>query len=215
MKQNKIIPLLIFLVVLGGLVYGIKYYYDDSQLWRIKITYEDGINIRSDHYSHVSHFNKAYAGEKYIVHDVWNEDPKFVWYQVELTKTKLVWIASAREEPWVEEINNPKAKKLNTNYIDYDKPEVNFTTTPYETNTLNTITYDHVEIFDRSKYEVSHQVYLEGRTENNPEEQYWLEITVEDIFGNVTNKTQKVVFTTNPNPNDIKDFSVLEAKRQQ
>lgn len=214
-KKLKLLPVLILLTILGVSGFAIKYFYDDSKLWKITVTYNGGVNIRTDHYYYSSHYGKAQKGSKHKVLETWTGDSKFIWYKIAYDKKKTAWIASSRSEPYVEEINNPKAKELGTDHIDYDAPVVTFTYNPYNITNINSIKYDHIKVTDSSKYEIKHKVYLEKKSKDNPQDQYWLEVTVTDSFGNSKEVVQKITFATNPDKNSVEDFSVLKEKQNK
>ena len=179
--------------------------FNSSWLVEIKI---DELNVRktADLYE-FGPLGTVKRGEKYKILEINLDNEKYVWYKIEWNKREA-WIASERNNPTVTEINNPNYTE-GAYRIDYVKPEIKYTETTYHTDSMETITYDHLEIIEESEYEITSKVYIEDCPTYH---QYWIVYTVVDSFGNKNSKTQNIVFDkTEPNKKEVGNLKEIRS----
>ncbi len=205
--MKKTFFLIVVLSILGVAGFFVFSYIKDSKTWKIEVTHSS-INVREDHSPHTRLLGEVYFGDKYKVIDIYLEDLKFVWYKIKLDdKDKTIgWVASARAVPYVKELNNPDERYRGEIFIDYKRPVIKYFTDDYETASLKTITYDHLEIVEDSDYTIKHLVYFEEFPKDRKGPQYWIKYIVEDEFGNKSSKVQRIIFDIAPNRNELLDF---------
>ena len=80
----------------------------------------------------------------------------------------------------------------------------------YKTESIDTITLDHLEIIEDSEYEVTYEIYKEEEPQDVPGPQYWIQYTVVDAFDNKTVKVQRIEFEITPPDDRVLDFSELD-----
>ena len=132
-----------------------------------------------------------------------------LWYKIEYDKGKYGWIANPRSA-------NPKkqskyeALKDGNNPNDIAKPKIRFFDSVYYVNSIDEITYDHLEVTDdKEGVVVTHKIYHEV-DETEGKDQYWIQYIATDASGKTTKKVQKVVFNVRPDESKVLDFSTLE-----
>lgn len=206
----KAFKFIILIVIIAGIGFGGYKIYEkineDKTAWKIEIT-NKYINVRSKHDQYEALVGKVTKGEKFKVLDIYLEDRNYVWYKIE-TGDKLGWVASSRSKPYVKEVNNPNAK--NTDYkIDYANPVVKYYEEKYYAKNIDSITYDHLEITDDSKWTIKSEIYIE---ECFDYQQYWITYEVTDEFNNKTEKIQCIVFEEEPPRSKVKDLSEIRAE---
>ena len=187
--MKKVIKFLFVIVIVCGLGYvGYKYYeknkpIDYTAKWHIEIK-KDYINIREFPEQYSRSMGKALKGEKYLVEEVNLEDDTYVWY-----KTSKGWIANSRSNhDWIVDNNNDK---------DIYKPVLKFKEDTYYVKNIQSINYDSLELWDDSRYEVKHEVFID-HNDMDRGTQYWIKYTITDSVGNSTSKLQRIVFEENP-----------------
>ncbi len=207
--MKKIIALLIVIGIGYGIYYFVSDYYEFRDAWKIEIT-NDSVNIRELSSATSNLLETAYSGEVYVVKEIYEEDLKFIWYKVELNDNEYGWIASAREVPYVEEINNPNKVSQEDYVIDYARPVIKYEEDTYNVYDVNNIKYDHLIIEEDSEYTVKHFVYLEENPTDRPGPQYWIEYIVTDENNNTSSKIQRIAFEINPSVDEVKLFEELD-----
>ncbi len=220
-KKNKrkvrvglIVTLIIIILVISAGYMGVKKIMNELEAeknaWKVEII-NDKINVRSKPDRFEALVGEVKKGNVYKVIDINLDDDQYVWYQIELNGSRTGWIASHRNEPYVREINNPNADDENSyeEAVDYSYPEVKYHEEEYQTESIDTIKYDHLEINSKSDYEISHKLYVE---ECPTYTQYWIEYTITNKIGNSTDKLQKISFINEPNPDDITSLSKIRKK---
>ncbi len=198
--------LFIFLVVFGTTKI-INIIDNDQKAWKVEII-NDYINVRNNHSVYDTKIDKVEKGHKYKVIDIYLEDDNYIWYKIKLDGGKEGWIASDRSEPYVKEINNPNIS-TDKEEIDYNKPILKFYTESYETESIDTITFSHLEIIEDSEYEITYEIYKEEDPVDVPGPQYWIKYIVIDAFNNRTAKVQRIIFEENPSDDKVLDFADL------
>lgn len=204
MKKTFFLIALIALLGIGGYVYTSVQ--KDKKAWKIEIINNEPVNVRENHSPHEYKLTEVYFGEKYQVLDIYLDDLKFVWYKIKLKDKRIGWISSSRGNPYVREYNNPDERFRGVIDIDYKKPEIWFDEDEYYTDSLKTISYDHLRIVEDSDYEINHYIYYEEFPKDRSTPQYWIKYIVTDEFKNVSSKIQRIIFETEPNRNDVLDF---------
>jgi hypothetical protein len=211
--MKKILPIFFVLALLIVAGFGVFIYKEEQERnkikWKVEIIHEY-VNVRDASNTNSTIIGKAVQGNVYPVLSVNLDHPSYVWYEIEYRKGQSGWIASERNFPYVKEYNNPNFKPDEDNNsvedtyeIDYVNPVVKYYESIYYTHDINSITYDHLEIEEESKYEITDKIYVEQcKTYRN----FWIQYVVTDSFGNTTKKVQKIVFEVEP---DIKGMPSL------
>lgn len=208
MKKFFVLVMIALLIFLG--IKAIRKINKKDGKWQVKIL-EPFINVRTDHNTDSYPIAKAIQDDKYYVLDIYLEDNKYVWYKINY-KGDAYWIASSRENPYVQEYNNPNYE--DSSNIDYKNPEITNFEEEYEIKDLESIEYDHLGIKDDNDYTVTHEVFYEEASEETGRPQFWIRYTIVDSYGNKTIKTQKIKFHIVPNKEEVKDISELTKDRK-
>lgn len=184
MKKNIIITLIAVNVFLA-ICFTFVYIFKDKKViineddWYVEVTNEY-INVRSEASAYSSKIGTVYEGAKFKVLDINLDDEYYYWYYIQVDYYNEGWIASGRETSYLTDFNNPH---------DIKSPTLKFYDEIYYTYSIETITYDHLEITDdKNDYIVSHEVF---KSEDNL---YWITYTVTDAAGHSISKTQQTVF---------------------
>ena len=209
MRKTLLITIPIVLAIIIIVAFITQIVVDNANAWKVEIT-NDYVNVRKDHSVYETQIDKVYKGDTYKVIEIYLDDPNYVWYKIELDGGSEGWIASGRNEPYVKEINNPNASSEEDYFVDYKKPILRFFEDTYKTESIDTITLDHLEIIEDSEYEVTYEVYKEEEPINVPGPQYWIQYTVVDAFNNKTVKVQRIEFEITPPDDRVLDFSELD-----
>lgn len=208
MKKIIILIFFVLIVVLG--IFIAKMVIDNDKAWKVKII-TDYINVRSDHATTSAKIDTVHEGRTYKVIEIYLEDKNYVWYKVKLDGGKEGWIASDRDEPYVEEINNPNIDIGEEETIDYKSPVIKFYEEEYKTDSIDTIDLSHLEIEEDSKYELTYEIYREENPEDRPGPQFWIKYIAVDSFDNRTVRVQRIIFEILPSESDdrVLDFEDL------
>lgn len=209
MRKTLLITIPIVLAIIIIVAFITQIVVDNANAWKVEIT-NDYVNVRKDHSVYETQIDKVYKGDTYKVIEIYLDDPNYVWYKIELDGGSEGWIASGRNEPYVKEINNPNASSEDDYFVDYKKPILRFFEDTYKTESIDTITLDHLEIIEDSEYEVTYEVYKEEEPIDVPGPQYWIQYTVVDAFDNKTVKVQRIEFEITPPDDRVLDFSELD-----
>ena len=175
--------LIISLIVLAALSIVFVARQNNKNKWYVEITNEF-INIRADHNIYGARLGEVKKGETYKVLDIYTEDDNYYWYYIEINRYKKGWIASDKDNPYLNDFNNPN---------DIVAPVVKYYEEIYYTHSIDTITYKHLEITENNEYSINNEVFYD-----EVGEQYFIKYIVEDVAGNKTTKTQKIVFEVEP-----------------
>lgn len=217
MKKWVAVFFIFVFLIIGAFVFMI--YKNESEknkkTWKVEIIHEY-INVRDKASTDSTVIGKAYQGNVYPVISVNLDHPSYVWYEIEYRKGQSGWIASERNIPYVKEYNNPNFKPDEENgsvedtyEIDYVNPVVKYYESEYHTHDIDTITYDHLEIEEESKYEITNKIYVE---ECSSYRNFWIQYIVTDSFGNTTKKVQKIVFEKEPSTKGMPSLSEIRTK---
>ena len=209
MRKTLLITIPIVLAIIIIVAFITQIVVDNANAWKVEIT-NDYVNVRKDHSVYETQIDKVYKGDTYKVIEIYLDDPNYVWYKIELDGGSEGWIASGRNEPYVKEINNPNASSEDDYFVDYKKPILRFFEDTYKTESIDTITLDHLEIIEDSEYEVTYEVYKEEEPIDVPGPQYWIQYIVVDAFDNKTVKVQRIEFEITPPDDRVLDFSELD-----
>lgn len=209
MRKTLLITIPIVLAIIIIVAFITQIVVDNANAWKVEIT-NDYVNVRKDHSVYETQIDKVYKGDTYKVIEIYLDDPNYVWYKIELDGGSEGWIASGRNEPYVKEINNPNASSEEDYFVDYKKPILRFFEDTYKTESIDTITLDHLEVIEDSEYEVTYEVYKEEEPIDVPGPQYWIQYTVVDAFDNKTVKVQRIEFEITPPDDRVLDFSELD-----
>ena len=102
---------------------------------------------------------------------------------------------------YLDDVNNPE---------DIAYPTLKFFDTVYYVNSIDEITYDHLEVEDdKPGVTVTHKVYHEVNAETG-KDQYWIQYTATDAVGKSVSKVQKIEFNERPSEEEVYDFAELE-----
>ncbi len=205
MKKVKLIIILLFIgAFVGAGVFVFIKIKEDQAAWKIEVT-EESVNVREEHGLYEYKVGTAVKGDVFKVLDFYEDDARYVWYKIKLKNGAIGWISSGRNNPYVKEINNPKG--IDSYEIDYAKPKIRYFEDDYSVYDINSITYNHLEIEEDSEYTIEHKVYYEEHPKDREEPQYWIKYIVVDKFGNKASKMQRIIFTVEPNRDEVLDFS--------
>lgn len=72
-------------------------------LFEVRIV-NDYINVRTQPTIAAKKIYEVVKGEKYKVIEIFDEDPRYIWYKIVFSDRRTGWIANAVENAWVEEI---------------------------------------------------------------------------------------------------------------
>jgi uncharacterized protein YgiM (DUF1202 family) len=106
-KVLKIIITIVLCLLIGYLTKCVqirieaKHYDDIESLYNIKIDTEF-INVRSGHTVVSDLIYQVLEDEEYEVIELYNYDTKYMWYKIKFSYRREGWIASSREEAWIE-----------------------------------------------------------------------------------------------------------------
>lgn len=189
--KNKVLNYVFILlcVIVSFLIVGITVRLINNEKWHVEIT-NDFINVRSEPGVYSRIVGKVEKGETYKVLDVNLDDKNYYWYYIEIDYFNTGWIASDRKNPYLKDFNNP---------YDIIPPTIKYYEDVYYVKSIDDINYNHLEVTDNTDYKIDHIVYYEEE-----QNQYWITYTVTDSGENQTSTTQKIVFETEPNKNELR-----------
>ena len=206
--MKKLLIIILILAVIGG-GFGAYYFFSGranernieeiKKGWHVEIE-NDYINIRKEASATSDILGEVKKGEVYKVIEVEPVGNTY-WYKIEYEKDKYGWIFNSNSSDYLEEINNPE---------DIASPTLKFFESVYYVNSIDEITYDHLEVEDdKPGVTVTHQVYHEVNTETG-KDQYWIKYTATDAVGKSVSKVQKIEFNERPSEEEVYDFAELE-----
>lgn len=210
MKKLKII-FGILIAIVGGffavkLVLGIV---EDNRIkqikngWHIEVV-NDYIKVRKEPDRNSSELGEVEKGGVYKVDDYENLSGNF-WYHVEYEKGKWGWVANPVGKDYLNDTNNDE---------DIKSPTIKFSEQVYYVDSIDDITYDHLEVTDdKPGVTVTHKVYHE-LDESQNKDQYWILYIATDAVGKVTKRVQKIEFNKKPLESEVLDFSLLAEDRK-
>lgn len=206
MKKFAII-ILILLLIVGG-YFGYVFVSGKIEEARIKKIREgwyvevitDSLKIRKEANRDSSELKVATKGEVFKV-DKYENNKGNIWYHIEYEKEKYGWVNNPVGLEYLKDDNNPN---------DIRKPTIKYFDSVYYAESIDEITYDHLEVTDdREGVVVTHQVYHEV-DELQGIDQYWIKYTATDAVGKKAAKVQKIVFNKRPDESKVLDFSKLD-----
>lgn len=206
--MKKLLIIILILAVIGG-GFGAYYFFSGranernieeiKKGWHVEIE-NDYINIRKEASATSDILGEVKKGEVYKVIEVEPVGNTY-WYKIEYEKDKYGWIFNSNSSDYLEDINNPE---------DIASPTLKFFESVYYVNSIDEITYDHLEVEDdKPGVTVTHQVYHEVNTETG-KDQYWIKYTATDAVGKSVSKVQKIEFNERPSEEEVYDFAELE-----
>ena len=206
--MKKLLIIILIVAVIGG-GFGAYYFFSGranernieeiKKGWHVEIE-NDYINIRKEASATSDILGEVKKGEVYKVIEVEPVGNTY-WYKIEYEKDKYGWIFNSNSSDYLEDVNNPE---------DIASPTLKFFESVYYVNSIDEITYDHLEVEDdKPGVTVTHQVYHEVNTETG-KDQYWIKYTATDAVGKSVSKVQKIEFNERPNEDQVLDFSELE-----
>ena len=206
--MKKLLIIILIVAVIGG-GFGAYYFFSgrDNERnieeikkgWHVEIE-NDYINIRKEASATSDILGEVKKGEVYKVIEVEPVGNTY-WYKIEYEKDKYGWIFNSNSSDYLEDVNNPE---------DIASPTLKFFESVYYVNSIDEITYDHLEVEDdKPGVTVTHQVYHEVNTETG-KDQYWIKYTATDAVGKSVSKVQKIEFNERPSEDQVLDFSELE-----
>ena len=206
--MKKLLIIILIVAVIGG-GFGAYYFFSGranernieeiKKGWHVEIE-NDYINIRKEASATSDILGEVKKGEVYKVIEVEPVGNTY-WYKIEYEKDKYGWIFNSNSSDYLEDINNPE---------DIASPTLKFFESVYYVNSIDEITYDHLEVEDdKPGVTVTHQVYHEVNTETG-KDQYWIKYTATDAVGKSVSKVQKIEFNERPSEDQVLDFSELE-----
>lgn len=206
--MKKLLIIVLILAVIGG---GFGAYYifsgkmeernieEIKKGWHIEVE-NDYINIRKEASATSDILGEVKKGEVYKVIEVETVGDTH-WYKIEYEKDKYGWIFNSNSSDYLDDVNNPE---------DIAYPTLKFFDTVYYVNSIDEITYDHLEVEDdKPGVTVTHKVYHEVNAETG-KDQYWIQYTATDAVGKSVSKVQKIEFNERPSEEEVYDFAELE-----
>ena len=209
-KIGKIFILIFIILLIGGA--GLFTYNKISEHNRIKNIKKgwyveiksDFINLRSDCNASSKKIGEVKKGEIYKVLDVNLETPGYFFFEIQVNKKTIGWIASS-----ITEIKGKPYAKYYNNTIDIKTPTLKYFEEEYNVYSIDKINYNHLTVEDDSEdYTITHEVYHELDPVND-KDQYWIKYTVTDKTGKHSSKVQKINFDIRPNEDQVKAFQLL------
>lgn len=205
--KKLLIVILILLLAAGG--FGAYYYFsgkanerDIEEIkkgWHIEVE-NDYINIRKEASATADILGEVKKGEVYKVVDVETVGNTY-WYKIEYEKDKYGWIFNSSSSDYLDDVNNPE---------DIAAPTLKFYESIYYVNSIDEITYDHLDVEDdKPGVTITHKVYHEVNSETG-KDQYWIQYTATDAVGKSVSKVQKIEFNERPSEEEVLDFAQLE-----
>ncbi len=210
MKKLKII-FGILIAIVGGF-FAVKFVLrimEDNRIkqikngWHIEVV-NDYIKVRKEPDRNSSELGEVEKGGVYKVDDYENLSGNF-WYHVEYEKGKWGWVANPVGKDYLNDTNNDD---------DIKSPTIKFSEQVYYVDSIDDITYDHLEVTDdKPGVTVTHKVYHE-LDESQNKDQYWILYIATDAVGKVTKRVQKIEFNKKPDESEVLDFSLLAEDRK-
>lgn len=210
MKKLKII-FGILIAIVGGF-FAVKFVLrimQDNRIkqikngWHIEVV-NDYIKVRKEPDRNSSELGEVEKGGVYKVDDYENLSGNF-WYHVEYEKGKWGWVANPVGKDYLNDTNNDD---------DIKSPTIKFSEQVYYVDSIDDITYDHLEVTDdKPGVTVTHKVYHE-LDESQNKDQYWILYIATDAVGKVTKRVQKIEFNKKPLESEVLDFSLLAEDRK-
>lgn len=210
MKKLKII-FGILIAIVGGF-FAVKFVLrimEDNRIkqikngWHIEVV-NDYIKVRKEPDRNSSELGEVEKGGVYKVDDYENLSGNF-WYHVEYEKGKWGWVANPVGKDYLNDTNNDD---------DIKSPTIKFSEQVYYVDSIDDITYDHLEVTDdKPGVTVTHKVYHE-LDESQNKDQYWILYIATDAVGKVTKRVQKIEFNKKPLESEVLDFSLLAEDRK-
>lgn len=206
--MKKLLIIIIVLAICAG-GFGAYYYFSGKANernieeikngWHIEVE-NDYINIRKEASATADILGEVKKGEVYKVVEV-ETVGNTQWYKIEYEKDKYGWIFNSSNSNYLDDVNNPE---------DIAAPTLKFYESVYYANSIDEITYDHLDVEDdKPGVTVTHQVYHEVNSETG-KDQYWIQYTATDAVGKSVSKVQKIEFNVRPSEEEVLDFSQLE-----
>ena len=210
MKKLKII-FGILIAIVGGF-FAVKFVLrimEDNRIkqikngWHIEVV-NDYIKVRKEPDRNSSELGEVEKGGVYKVDDYENLSGNF-WYHVEYEKGKWGWVANPVGKDYLNDTNNDD---------DIKSPTIKFSEQVYYVDSIDDITYDHLEVTDdKPGVTVTHKVYHE-LDESQNKDQYWILYIATDAVGKVTKRVQKIEFNKKPDESEVLNFSLLAEDRK-
>lgn len=210
--MKKLLIIVVFLGLVAGGV-GAYFYFNDKKEeerieeikkgWYVEVI-TDEVNIREKGSRDSKSLGMAKKGDIYEVVDVDVLGNNSFWYKIKFDDDKVGFIYNTSKLNYLNDYNNP---------TDIASPTLKFFNKVYYVNSIDDITYDHLEVWDdKPDYEITHKVYHEVGVDINGKniDQYWIQYTVTDGVGNSVSKVQKIEFNVRPSEDRVYDFSQLE-----
>ena len=208
--MKKFLIIVIILLVITGGIGGYFYIKDAKEKariaeikegWYVEVL-EDDVNIRAKGSANGTILGKTKKGDIYAVNDV-DVAGNTYWYEIAYDGTPA-FIFSSEKYTYVKDVNNP---------YDIAVPTVKFYEPIYYVDTIDDISYNHLEVWDdKEGVEVTHKVFHETGVDINGNiiDQYWIQYTVTDKEGKSSSKVQKIEFNKRPSEDRVLDFKDLE-----
>lgn len=210
--MKKLLIIIILLGVIAGGV-GAYFYFADKKEekrieeikkgWYVEVLIDE-VNIREKGSRDSKSLGMAKKGDIYEVIDVDILGSNSFWYKIKFDEGKIGFIYNTSKLGYLNDYNNP---------TDIASPTLKFFDKVYYVNSIDDISYDHLEVWDdKPNYEITHKVFHEVGVDINGKsiDQYWIQYTVTDGVGNTVSKVQKIEFNVRPSEDRVYDFSELE-----
>ena len=166
------------------------------------------LQVREAPTSNSKSLGTAAKGEIYKVLEVEETDNTFIWFRIVYQKN----FKDKYQEGYIAQPRSTQVDYVNVYGIefDYSAPTISYNEDEYHVDSIDDITYDHLNVWDdQPGYKVTHEVYIEREPTDMPGPQYWVKWTVTDKKGKTASKIQRIVFKYPPSDSKVKDFSTI------
>lgn len=166
--------------------------------WHVEII-TDFINIREAADQKSEKIGKVIENNVYKVLDIYLENNEYYFYKIEISDTKVGWIANDKKtRSYLKDINNPN---------DIATPTIRVPSKTYNVESIEDIDYNHLNVWDdKENYVVNHEIYYEFLS---TQKKYWIIYTITDGVGKTNSAIQEIVFSIEPDDDKTKNFEEL------
>ncbi len=204
--MKKLVIILVIIILIVGGYFGYVTYKNNKQEvkindikngWYVEVLNES-VKIRKDPDKNSAMLGEAKKGDVFKVKEMAGKSN--FWYFIEYEDGKYGWIANPKNSNYLNDVNNPE---------DIAAPTLKFFEDIYYVDSIDKITYDHLEVKDdKPGLKIEHKVYHEVNEEMN-KDQYWIQYLVTDAVGKTVSKVQRIEFNNRPDESQVLDFNTL------
>jgi LAS superfamily LD-carboxypeptidase LdcB len=166
--------------------------------WHVEII-TNFINIREEADQKSEKIGKVRENNIYKVLDIYLENNEYYFYKIEISDTKVGWIANDKKtESYLKDINNPN---------DIATPTIRVSNKTYNVESIADIDYNHLDVWDdKEDYVINHEIYYEFLS---TQKKYWIIYTITDAAGKTNSTIQEITFLNEPDDGKTKKIEEL------